>query len=94
MSGEKQITMASQLYKIRRLLRGVLGDEKYQKLVSEYRPILERVQGMQQCDTLQAATWLAKRVDPTDGAEIMRIMAAAVEMIEPSSVTQGVNDGN
>lgn len=86
MATEQQVRVAGRLYEIRDAMRGLFGP-KFAERVQPYRCLLERVQTQQECDVLGAAMWLGRRVDPTDTAEILLIMAAAVEMIEPSPTT-------
>jgi hypothetical protein len=81
----KEIRVAARLYEIRDSMRRLFGD-KFPAIVAPYQQMLERVKAQTGLDDLAAATWLARRVDPGDGVEIMKIVAAAVETIEPTTV--------
>jgi hypothetical protein len=92
MASEQQVKMAARLYEARDTIRRLLGD-RYAAVLEPYKVMLQKVMTMNGCDEIAAALWTARRVERTDGMEIIKILAAAVEMIEPTQV-QHSGDGN
>lgn len=83
MATEQQVKVASQLYEARDAIRRLMGD-RYAAVLEPYKVMLQKVMTMNDCDEVAAALWTARRVERTDGMEIIKILAAAVEMIEPT----------
>jgi hypothetical protein len=79
---EKPVGIADKLYQLRRAAHLFYGDN-YAEHTGFMKDVLERVQQQQGLDTLQAAMWLAKHVDPIDVREIALIFATAVDIVEP-----------
>ena len=87
MATELEVGIASKLYEMRRLARSLLG-EKYAECMGNLREVIEKVQSRLGGDELNAAQKLCRGAGPFDK---ILIMAAAVEMIEP---TQDPTSGN
>lgn len=89
---ETTIRLADNLYRARRAMRTLLG-AGYDEKVAFMKPVLQRfAERIGTDDILVAATQLALRVDPLDALEKLLIMAAAVEIIEPTSRDAGKQD--
>lgn len=83
-ASEKQVRIAARLYEIRDAMRRLFG-ERYAEQLKPFQQMLERLKEQSGLDTLAAATYIAKQLDAGDPA-IMMLMAAAVEIVEPSPV--------
>lgn len=79
---ERQVTIAAKLYRTREVLRRLLGDEVFHARVAEVRPLIEEYSRQHHVSELEAATALCKPL--VDGFLQLLILAAAVEMVEPS----------
>lgn len=80
-----QVQMAAQLYSIRDSVRGLMGDN-YQPRMAELGGLLQRIAAKQGCSELVVARKIAACED-VKGSDAMAILAAAVELIEPSAKT-------
>jgi hypothetical protein len=81
---EKEVKLAATLYRIRDTTRQLLGD-KYQRKMAEMGQVVRRAAAMNNMDTLQAAQWMAAQPEMQGHAtETMLVLAAAVELIEPT----------
>jgi len=84
-TAEKVIGIAGQLYEMRRLLRSVLGDDKFRQKVEAMRPLFEQVQKANNCTTVQAMQMLLKtETVGGDPHAMIQVCAVAVEIMEPS----------
>ncbi len=81
---EKQVKMAAQLYEIRDTAKRLLG-EKYKPKMAELGAALKKIARDSKKSELEAATELCKAIG-AEGMDTLMIMAAAVELIEPSNV--------
>jgi hypothetical protein len=79
---EKQVTMAAQLYDMRDKARRLLGD-KYKPHMAELGRILKMTAERDKKDTLAVAIEVCKKRELI-GMELMMVMAAAVELTEPT----------
>jgi hypothetical protein len=79
---EKQVTMAAQLYDMRDKARRLLGD-KYKPHMAELGRILKMTAERDKKDTLAVAIEVCKTRELI-GMELMMVMAAAVELTEPT----------
>lgn len=83
MATELEVGIASKLYEMRRLARAVLG-EKYAERMGLLRDVIEKAQARLGGNELSAAQKICEVCDgPFDK---ILIMAAAVEMVEPTQV--------
>lgn len=89
---ERTIGIAHKLYQLRRAAHLFLGS-KYSEEVAHMQTVLDRVKEQTKMDTLQAAMWLAARVDRSDVREVALIFAAALDEIEPEDGAACVNCG-
>lgn len=80
---ETTVRLASKLYEMRDGAKMLLGD-RYLERMAEFRKVIEIVQAKKKLDTLKAAMDICQHVD-SGGFEVIFVMAAACEMIEPSS---------
>lgn len=80
---EEEIRMANKLYEMRDAAKRLLGDT-YVARMNILREPISRIQRVDKCDPLVAATTIAKGTN-ANAYEVIFIMAAAVEMIEPST---------
>jgi hypothetical protein len=81
-----QVQMAAQLYSIRDSVRGLMGDN-YQPRMAELGGLLQRIAVKQGCSELVVARKIAACED-VKSFDAMAILAAAVELIEPSANDQ------
>ena len=88
---EQNIRLASDLYEARRAARFLLR-ESYAETLKPYRDLIGRVMTEKKLSVLQAALDVGKRIPPADGIPLMCVMAAAVEMIEPSDTNLRTSD--
>lgn len=80
---EKTVRMAAKLYEMRDLAKRLLGD-RYSEEMGEIRKIIKGVQsGLKLNEPLVAATRICT-ANSLGGVDAALIMAAAVEMVEPS----------
>lgn len=86
MQGERAVRMAARMYEMRDTARRLLGD-KYKDRMAEYAPIIQRVADNRKCSVLQAGGMMAS--ESGDGMMTVMIVAAMVEMIEPSNSEAG-----
>lgn len=85
--GEQAIKLAAKLYEMRDGAKQLLGD-RYPARMAEFRKAIEMVQAKKNLDALKAAMDICQHVDG-DGFEVIFVMAAALEMIEPSGAPNG-----
>lgn len=81
-SNERQVKIAAQLYDIRDKARRLLGD-KYKPHMAELGKILKETADRYKKSVLSVATELCKKRELI-GMELMLVMAAAVELTEPT----------
>jgi len=79
---EKQVTMAAQLYDMRDKARRLLGD-KYKPHMAELGKILTMTAARDKKQPLAVAIEVAKKRELI-GMDLMMVMAAAVELAEPT----------
>lgn len=80
---EQTVRLAAQLYEMRDRAKSLLGD-RYAERMAEFRKAIETVQSRLHLDNpIAAATKICQGVD-CGGFEVILVMAAACEMIEPS----------
>lgn len=79
---EKQVKMAADLYNMRDKARRLLGDE-YKPHMAELGKILTMTAQRDKKDPLAVAIEVAKRRNLV-GMDLMLVMAAAVELAEPT----------
>jgi len=79
---ERLIGMADKLYQLRRAARLFYGDQ-YAESTTFMKDVLAKVEQLHKLDTLQAAMFVASRVDPGDVREVALIFATALDIIEP-----------
>ena len=79
---EKQVTMAAQLYDMRDKARRLLGD-KYKPHMAELGKILTMTAARDKKEPLAVAIDVAKKRELI-GMDLMMVMAAAVELAEPT----------
>lgn len=85
MSSEQIISTANRLYEMRRALRALFG-ERYTEVVSPYGKTIRHVATQRGISEVEAAIQMAtemKKVNP-DPVITMCLMAAAVDLVEPS----------
>lgn len=78
---EKTTKIAARLYECRDTAKNILGD-KYHDRLSAYMDAIKQVAETRKTGALEAALIMAKNTD--DGMTTMLIMAAAVEIEEPT----------
>ena len=84
MATKHDIRLTVALYQMRDGAKLILGD-KYAEKMAEFRKVIERVQsGLKLDNPLAAATRICQKVE-AGGFEVVLLMAAACEMIEPSN---------
>lgn len=79
---EQQIRIASKLYECRDAARTLLGDN-YRPRMDELGTVLNRIAEVRKVGVLEAAQDAVKAV-VGDGMTQLQILAAAVELIEPT----------
>jgi len=79
---EKQVTMAAQLYDMRERARSLMG-ERYKPHMAELGKILKMTAERDKKDVLSVATEVCTK-RALLGMEQMMVMAAAVELTEPT----------
>jgi len=80
---EQQIKMAAQLYDMREKAKRLLG-ERYKPHMAELGKILKATADRDRKSVLAVATEVAKKRELI-GMDLMLVMAAAVELAEPSA---------
>lgn len=80
---QRAIQLAAQLYEARDIMRTLLGD-KFQARMKEYGEAITEVMAAKSVDTITAAQMLCKETESP--MQQITILAAAVEMAEPSEV--------
>ncbi len=87
MPTEQQITIAAKLYVVRDQVRRLLGS-RYHAKMAEIGDILTRAARARDMDVLSVANHVTQHMNRTHGVdagpEILLILAAAVELIEPT----------
>jgi len=78
---EQQIAISARLYEMRDKARTLLGD-KYRQHMEELGRILKMTAARQQKDVLSVAIDVCEKRDLL-GIDLMMVMAAAVEIVEP-----------
>jgi hypothetical protein len=81
-ASEKQVKMAAQLYYMRDTARRLLGD-KYKPHMAELGKILKMTAERDKKEPLAVAIEVCKKRELI-GMDVMIVMAAAVELIEPT----------
>ena len=79
---EKQVTMAAQLYDMRERARSLMG-ERYKPHMAELGKVLKMTAKRDKKDVLSVATEVCTK-RALLGMEQMMVMAAAVELTEPT----------
>lgn len=82
MATEQHIRLCARLYEMRDAARRLLG-ARYHERMAEYRVPIEQVQSQLECDPLTAATKFCVGSEAR-GIDVIYLMTAALEMIEPS----------
>ena len=82
MADEKQVRMAATLYDMRDKARRLLGD-KYKPHMAELGRILKMTAERDKKSVLQVATEVCRKRELI-GMDLMLVMAAAVELTEPT----------
>lgn len=82
MQNEHVVKMAAKLYECRDAARSILG-EKYPERMMEYGDLVRRLAAADGCGEIDAGTRLAKSAG--NAIQVMLVMAATVEIIEPSN---------
>jgi len=80
---EKQVGIASKMYSARNSMRYLFADT-YATRCKEWQEVIKRVAGGKKLSEIQAMIDIMKNLDGKEMAQ-MWIMAAYVEMVEPSS---------
>jgi hypothetical protein len=80
---EKQVRMAAQLYEMRDKAKRLLGD-KYTAQMTELGRILRMTADRDQSSVLKVAVDICKKRELV-GMDLLLVMAAAVELTEPST---------
>lgn len=78
------VEIASKLYQMQDGARSLLGD-RYAERMAELRKTIEIVMAKFKCNELAAALKICQANDDMGGFEVVFIMAAAAEMIEPTA---------
>ena len=77
-----EVQMAAILYECRDAAKRLLGD-RYQAEMRELGKIVTNCATQEKCDPMAAGIHMAKMVD---GMNVLMILAATVELIEPSNI--------
>jgi hypothetical protein len=83
---EKTVEIAHKLYQLRRAAHMFYGNS-YAENTGLMKQVIERVQQRERLDVLQAAMYVAARVNPSDVREVALIFAAALDIVEPPNAT-------
>lgn len=81
---EKLVKIAARLYECRDTAKQLLGD-KYLERMKLYGEWIRKVSESRKIDDLAAAKEIINTIGTEDGMVVMHIIAAAVELIEPST---------
>ncbi|MGL4649485.1 MAG: hypothetical protein ACRC1H_08745 [Caldilineaceae bacterium] len=92
MADEKQVKMAAQLYDMRDKARRLMGD-RYSAHMAELGKILKMTAARDKKEPLAVAIEVAKKRGLI-GMDLMLVMAAAVELAEPSGRPASTGGGN
>lgn len=84
MTSEQQIRLAAKLYEMRDGAKHILGN-RYQERMNDFAKAIRIVQDRKKLDVLQAAMDICQHVE-AGGFEVVFVMAAACEMLEPTQV--------
>ena len=88
MNGERVVRMAHRLYEMRKTVKFIDGD-KYPASIQLHKDAIERCMKATGKDALSAMIELAKEISDKFGEraayDVLRLGAAAVEMIEPEA---------
>ena len=90
-AGEREIKLAAQLYAARDAARGLWRHE-YQDKISGYQLYIRKGMEKYKLDEIQTTMKLVKLVTDESrdsGMQVMMLLAAYVEMIEPSTPNDG-----
>lgn len=79
----QHVRIASRLYEVRRTARFLLGD-RYLSKMAELGAALQLIAAAKGIDVLQATT-IAVRESGAEGINAIYILAAGVELVEPSA---------
>jgi hypothetical protein len=87
MNEEQVVKVAAQMYGCRRTLKSLFGAE-YEKHVDPYGKVIRRVAAARGIEIISAALAMAQEMKAVDSDPIITIclMAAAVDIVEPSPV--------
>lgn len=75
------VQMAAKLYECRDHAKNLLGD-KYHERMRDWGEVVTSFATQEKCDTMAAGIYIARMVD---GMDAMMILAATVELVEPSN---------
>lgn len=89
---EKLVGIADKLYQLRRAAHLFYGD-KYAESTAFMKDVIERVQQQHKLDTLQAAMFIASKVEPGNVREVALIFATAMDIVEPPPVGKPQSEG-
>lgn len=81
---EKHVAIAAQMYECRSTARRLLGD-KFHARMAEYSDVVRAVAQRDKCNEIVAGATVIKEAGLT-GMDSLLLMAAVVEMTEPSNV--------
>lgn len=84
MSQEHVVRIASRLYEVRNAARTMFGD-RFRARMDEYADVIKQVQAKRKIESPLMAAKQICDVVKADGYQTIAIMAAAVEMLEPST---------
>jgi hypothetical protein len=85
---EQAVTLTAELYRIRKAMQFLWG-EQYQEKMAEWRKAIEEVAAAKQISHLNAAMQLGKEAQKRGADHLfLQIMSAYVEMTEPSEPTE------
>lgn len=80
---ETHVTIAAQMYECRSTARRLLGD-KFSPRMAEYADVIRAVAKRDNCNNIIAGATIIKDA-PLHGMDALLLMAAVVEMTEPSN---------
>lgn len=79
---EQHVQLAAKMYECRTAARSILG-EKYQEKMREIAQVVSAVAKRDKCNAIVAGATVIK-AENLGGMESLMLMAAVVEMVEPS----------
>jgi hypothetical protein len=91
MASEQQIRLAAKLYEMRDGAKHILGN-RYHERMNEFAEAIRIVQQRRKLDILNAALDICQHVE-AGGFEVVFVMAAACEMLEPTQVQHTAPQG-